>query len=372
MLLFGLLIMGCTDESYVGWVEDYYDFQTEIAVQVAVGDPDAGVTKGSGVKDELNDFAGKNIRVFAFNRDAGTNFSRDNDPLSCLIYGREAYLDGQIAYASWQNAAGESEAIFYPNGEDCYVAYDFYACFLDDLRPSGINATPDKISYEIEIDGARDLMTSVAEHPAPIQPADTTAKEQPDYSFSYYTAQRGIIPVFRMHHDLVRLDFEVKPGYTPGEVRNVHIDSLFVKSVTRGSMTVAAKDTAQIGIVFHEGGTRSALYLCERDGSRFQRDSIRTAATPDRVVPGRYLNGSLFVAPDNSYPLRVSLSEDEVNNGRPQHTDKVIAFDGGFEAGHRYKITMEIFGAAHVDFSVELVDWNDGGNIIWDPDPRPM
>ena len=367
----GILFTGCTDNSYVGWVEDWYEFSSQIAVQVALGNPDAGIfsKSGTGEMESLNDFADKNIRVFAFNSDPQTDYSSRGDYLSCLIFGREAWLDGQISYARWKNDKGDNDVIYYPNGAHGYTSYDFFACYLDDLQPVTENAGAHRVSYEVDIDGSRDLMTSIARHPESAVPADSTATPRQDYCFSYYTAQRGIIPIFRMRHNLVRIDFEVKSGYTPEGTHCVRIDSLKLSSFTRGTMTVAAKDSSQLGIVFDETRSRSLLPLRNRKGDRFKPDSLYTLEM-GAPAQGRLLDGCMFIAPDTSCDLHLYLSEAAVENGAAQHTMRVITYPGGFLPGNRYKVSLEIFGATRIGVGVELIPWTDGGGFVWDPDPR--
>lgn len=375
LLLSGILLLaGCVDESYVGFVEDYWNFRREIGVLVALGDPEQSApTKSSGVMDDLGDFTGKFIRVFAYNREPDTSYATEGDPMRCLVRGRDAWLDGESTYARWLNEDGNTDAIYYPNGADSYTSYDFFACFLDDLEPQAEHYGQDEVSYDLVIGGQEDLMVSYASRPSNISQLDST------YSFSYYSARQGIIPIFRMRHALVRIDLIVKPGKTPGEPDHfVHVDSLYVRSRSEAHMIVAAKDTSRMGITFQPDDTYKTFHLPGPDGGHFLDFNVRTMDLPadsEEPVDLLYL-GSFFLAPDVSYPLHLTMSEDIVRLGAPQHIDKLVAYEGGFLPGNRYRLILEVFGAAKATMSVELQnveleEWAEGGRWHYDEDPRP-
>ena len=71
-----LLLSGCLDDSYRGTPDNLYGYGSqEIPVVVALGDPTGGIAKGAGAIDKMEEWAGKQIYVYAFNKNVPNSFS---------------------------------------------------------------------------------------------------------------------------------------------------------------------------------------------------------------------------------------------------------------------------------------------------------
>ena len=360
-----LAAASCRDNSYRGEEVDWGEFYYDEPVRVAVGDPHV---KGSGTVDRLQDFAGKLIYVWAFNMDPETDFTIEDDNLSCLIDCAPALLDGNVSDAVWadKDPDGHSRRFYYPGMENANLRYNFYAAYLDlpaeataIPRPKTVSKTPDSIVVSQDIDGSQDLMFSQADVPT-------------DYAFSYISAAKGIYPVFTMNHALVGLDLYIKQGITPYANTTVTVEGARIESLYRADITVAAKDPAQMAATFRPGATRW-MNLLEADGTPvipYTFDIIEgDPADPEKIAlqTSKRLGGSFFLAPQLEYSLRVLMGGDE-------QVDNIIRLPSGasFEAGNKYKVTMTVYGKREAVIEVEPVPWEYAGSFTHDPDEKEI
>ena len=106
LVLAAMSAVACRDDSYRGY-EVLLERQRE--VRVAVGDPT--IVRGSGPVDALASLDGKELFVWAFNRDMH-DFRKGEDNLYCLIDGHAAILDGSSSLTTWK---GDDAEYFYPD-----------------------------------------------------------------------------------------------------------------------------------------------------------------------------------------------------------------------------------------------------------------
>lgn len=195
------------------------------------------------------------------------------------------------------------------------------------------------------------------------------------YCYSYYSALEDIQPEFYFKHHLVKLDFKMKPGLTPGVQKKVTVNKIEVRSKNKAKFIVADKSNpTNLGLEF--GDDYGRLLLAEADGSPFRDDYvITTVADADAMVTPMSIGGSLFVAPGTRYELYVTLSE-ERDDGTEMgtHENTVKLYQGNaddpkpFEAGNQYTITMNVYGEMEVRVSAELGEWEENGDFEYDPD----
>ena len=414
--LFGILVCilhsGCTDYSYKGMygiteTEDGIDPHKVLMFVGKSNDITEG-TKGTGAVDDAGGLAGRYFYVYSFqkgNEEASYSETSIQNPTTCFIdasiddpasvQGRKVYWDQKSGLVEWHD--DDAGPLYYPDGDALENRYDFFAYYVDDmdLEEGDFHRSGKSVSVDIEIDGSQDVMSSFA------RPSDEelrygledygnqveAGKEyayRKECSFSWYTASINIHPTFVFRRHLVKLDFKIVPGGTPGLTKDVRIEKIEVYSKSRGRFTVVDGNPDNMGIRFEE--ERASLELKEKDGSDFCERMISTIPYDDPGdVPAIDDLGSLLVAPDMDYMLYVTLSEtrdgEHVIAGERNELHifqgKTPGYDEGdeekedggrFEAGGEYLITLTIYGKMDVTASVDLMKWDEGGDYIYDFD----
>jgi hypothetical protein len=202
-----------------------------------------------------------------------------------------------------------------------------------------------------------------------------------EYSFSYYTGIRNILPTFYFKHNLARLEFELVPGVLEGPKKNVAVASIKVYSKYKADFVVAEKShPSQLGLRFED--EYACFQLAESDGSPIPEDKyvVQTRSSSDAPVDATQVGGCLLVAPQNE-PLEalVRLVERDVDGNFVADVENsvLISYDYNgnsnmFAAGNKYKVKFQIFGATIVSSTVALEKWNDGGKLDVDTeDDKP-
>lgn len=391
-----MMQMSCVDDSYRGTVdvEEYSDTGMPHEVMITIGEsedivaPIAEATKGTGVIGGVSGFAGKDFYVYAFNKDDETDFSipAAQDSIRCLVdgsldslssvQGRKASYNPKTEYVEW---TANDMPIYYPMGENEGHVFDFFAYYLDDMEVTNeqFHRNESNVTIDIEIDGSQDIMSSKA---ALTEKQKEAILEKADFwetqtmiacSYSYYTAARGINPNFVFKHHLVKLDFKLVPGGTPGMTKNVKVEKIEVRSKYKAEFNVADKyDENNVGLTFEPDTT--SLALTEVDGSEFRGREISTFKD-GHVVDGVVDDlGSLLIAPDYHYDLIVTLSEiiEETGQILKSYKNSKPLYIGGedakqlFAAGSEYLITLTVYGVMDVKVDMELGEWDDGGHYV--------
>lgn len=383
--LFVLIFASC-NKSWQGVTDgDYDDFNggSPVPVLVGVGDSGLSYTRGSGAIDSEDGKKWKdvNVYVYAFNKN-GASFTSTaaSSGTGCLIdasldntnsrSGRKAFFDGTNGYLSW--ADSERQA-YYPSGREIY---DFYAYYIDNLNipQSSISRGRDKISFPVTIDGSIDLMTGKAPLSENVFKGTLLSETEKalvrKYAFSSYTARRNINPKLEFTHHLTRLRFELYPA--SDGANTVMVNSVEVKSKTRGTFTVVSRKESELGVNFSSG--RSPLYLAEADGSALKQDTYHTDYNGDFTDvlyerPHVQVGGSLLVAPDTEYEVKIEMREAK---GQSYKTTSsfTIRTSSGFQAGRQYVVRLAIYGMMDVRPNVEVEPWGTGGSIILDEEDK--
>ena len=385
MFAAAFLLQGCVDDSFHGTSDSLYgDDAVDIPVVVALGDPGRGIVKGAGAIDNLEEWSGSNIYVYAFAQDPQTSYKTTSsiDPLRCLVdgskdqrgtyIGKKARLDATNSYAIWER--GDADMI-YPSADNSKWKYDFFAYYLDDIdvKNTDVERRDDAVVVNIEIDGTQDIMSSKAEI-SDKQVSHFTEREKElirENQFSYYTAQRSVVPTFMFNHHLVRLEFEVHAGVMLGDSKILTIHGLDVESRNRASFTVASKNSENMGLTFSE--ERKIMPLTEDGGGPLKDDEYVVKVRPSSdVAPQKFkLGDCLLVAPSDEYDAYIVMSEmtsDGVLSVSRGRTPMKISYPSGgqFMSGNQYKVKLTIFSANNVSASVEMEPWFHGGEINMD------
>ena len=369
--LLASVLGACTDDSYRGYEINYEEYQMPLTVTVSVGNPYPD-TKGTGPKDSLSHLAGNEILVWAFNRDSTNSmaFTRTpSDSIMCLVDGKSAIVDGVNYQARW-----ESGTVYYPYREQSGQRYDFYAGFVDGATILNTEHHKDSVVLVLDIDGSQDLMTSKAR-----LPQFKNNGGDKNYAFSYLSAQEGDDPIFSLRHHLVKIDLEVRPGITHGFTNEVTVAGAHIQSKTRARMTVAARDTLDMGVSFAPDSPVDWLHLTDPDGGEVTPLTLTTLeglyGTPEleqrQKEETRHLGGSFFVAPATGYLLdvdRISYNHEEPVYYEPFYNTVQLRSGEAFLPGNHYKVTMTVYGEYLIFMDVELVGWQNAGTIPIDTD----
>ena len=400
--------MGCHDFSYQGLhdvvVEEedtnpqkvimFIGTSTNIQYLEPNGTGKDDSTKGTGVIGSVEGFTDKSFNIYAFLSRTQTStyeLSAKEDSLFCLIdgslddpesiMGREAMWNPESNLIDWK---GNAKPVFYPTGEALGLTYDFFAYYVDDmeLKNEDFHRTQDSVEIDIEIDGSQDIMSAVAVAAEDELWFGTEDSREYAYrkecTYSYYTAQLGIHPRFIFKHHLTKLDFRVLPGVTGNMKKDIRVDKVEVYSKHKANFVVAHRNHNHVGNnmgVFFKG-EKANLVLKEEDGSEFQGRMLSTVPDAVSVVPIDDF-ASLLVAPDTEYYIYLTLSEwrDGRQVSSSERNEVYVYLGNGtddempsFEAGNEYMITMTVHGKMDVDVSVEMVEWEQGGDFNFDFD----
>ena len=383
-LALALVAAGCADDSYRGRERVYANYETPMAVKVAVGDP---YVKGTGPVDSMFNFAGKHILVWAFNRDTvdvDYRTTPEEDNMICLLDSCRANLDGYNSIAEWvrfdRNGKQVDTAYYYPGGEFCNKRYDFYAFYPDDAQFLRERREKDALKLEYRIDGSQDLMVSKAQIPI-----DSKTGEPNNLAFSYLSVLHGDDPIFTMNHALVRMDLYIRAGVT-GTEHTIRIQSSHLRSRTTAIVTPVAKDQRNMGASFAADDAYEFLPLTESGGFELNPITFKTITQDlsqpesERLAPQdmqdtvkfHRLGGSFFVSPEDAYKLQMDIRTIDIPGGdKPTYNPNDIKLKdptATFLPGNRYVIFMTVYGQIDVSVHVEMVPWTFAGSFYLDKD----
>lgn len=383
-----MAFLSCTNRSWEGVTDEQYDDLDKgdpVPVVISMGGLQNGYVKGSGAVDAEDGRLWKDVDVYvyAFRKDAYSYLSLATGGTTTLVdasldfpsskLGRRAFYDGSDGYVTW---ADSDKDVFYPLGKQ---PYDFFAYYIDDLKvpSSSVSRNGKSVSFPVEIDGSRDLMSAHAEFSDDLVAGqgfsqyDILLMEQ--YAFSSWTARRNVNPSLQFKHHLSRLRFEIYPASEGANT--VYVNQIKVKSKTSARFTVASGDYSSIGLDFGISNVRQDLSLCEQDGSALKKNTYHTEYEGDfsEAVyerPGVQVGGTILVAPDSSYEVALTTYEAKEGGVELHPTPFTIKIDGGFKAGQQYVVRLAVYGMMAVKPTVEVEAWGTGGNIILDEEDK--
>ena len=296
------------------------------------------------------------------------------DSLECLIDGKAATVVGNNSLTVWKEGT-----VYYPSEDQVAQRYDFYAAFIDDATVLDSHRQEDRVQLDIEIDGSQDVMTSKAGLPR--FESTGTIKE---YAFSYLSSKDGDVPIFTLNHHLTKLDLFVRPGITYGFSNEMTITGANLQTRTKGTVTVAAKDTDNMGMVFWDNAEYKPVQLRNAKGEACEPVQLETINTYDedtgvnRYVDDPYLlqlqkeatrqlGASFFVAPEKTYILNLSFLDPDPRDDPFPNTVRLNSGEP-FLPGNRYQVTMTVYGSYRIDIDCIMVPWVSGGSIWVDKD----
>lgn len=303
-----------------------------------------------------------------------------------------------------------SQDIYY-NMKHTDWPYNFFSYYLDDLDLTQLQCVREKnrIYYDVELDGRRDFMSSVADPKLQEDKYANNPYKQKimDRAYSAYSASHGLNPVFSFQHHLVRLRFVIcrpeEGGSVPPINESLVVKKVSVKSKVRGRFTVAVNDIdaddarkPHVGLSFNRedyaseeayANSEDYLYLLKKNGEEIGSDGwcrvidckkYSELSKEDKAKPS-FLGkedendnsgASLLLAPATTYSARIFLDEDKSSDPGHGFVDVDLEPSGGvgFVAGGAYVIYLTINSLSDIKPNVEIGEWTPGGETILDPD----
>ena len=430
-----LLLCGCSRGTYVGELPEDDDAPLTENIPIVLGFGVSSfdiLTRGSGaVESGTNLEFWKNAKfyVYAFNKNVETDlsvrWSEANEDI-CLLDANRLSEDGGQSSSHGKEVRVKVDNSnlmpFFPDdktgSQDIYYnmkhtdwSYNFFAYYLDDLDLTQLQCVREKnrIYYDVELDGRRDFMSSVANPKLQEDKYANNPYKQKimDRAYSAYSASHGLNPVFSFQHHLVRLRFVIcrpeEGGSVPSINESLVVKKVSVKSKVRGRFTVAVNDIdaddagkPHVGLSFNRedyapeeayANSEDYLYLLKKNGEEIGSDGwcrvidckkYSELSAEDKKKPS-FLGkedendnsgASLLLAPATTYSARIFLDEDKSSDPGHGFVDVDLEPGGGagFVAGGAYVIYLTINSLSDIKPNVEIGEWTPGGETILDPD----
>ena len=430
-----LLLCGCSRGTYVGELPEDDDAPLTENIPIVLGFGVSSfdiLTRGSGaVESGTNLEFWKNAKfyVYSFNKNVETDlsvrWSEANEDI-CLLDANRLSEDGGQSSSHGKEVRVKVDNSnlmpFFPDdktgSQDIYYnmkhtdwPYNFFAYYLDDLDLTQLQCVREKnrIYYDVELDGRRDFMSSVANPKLQEDKYANNPYKQKimDRAYSAYSASHGLNPVFSFQHHLVRLRFVIcrpeEGGSVPSINESLVVKKVSVKSKVRGRFTVAVNDIdaddagkPHVGLSFNRedyaseeayANSEDYLYLLKKNGEEIGSDGwcrvidckkYSELSAEDKKKPS-FLGkedendnsgASLLLAPATTYSARIFLDEDKSSDPGHGFVDVDLEPGGGagFVAGGAYVIYLTINSLSDIKPNVEISEWTPGGETILDPD----
>ena len=382
------------------------DDTAPVAVQFGLAAPQSTVsTKASGtvggITDDTNVWNGQKVYVLGFKRSTEdfTNAATDAFIWNISAVATADQGDGSNAPLEVLNpnpdpdASGEqTPEPFYFQGDE---VYDFYGYYIDDAyldedeEDSPADPVPvseaSRIYVPFTINGGQDLMVAMADPAADIE---GTEVKNPANAYSAYAARRGVQPTLPFEHQLARFTFEIVPGSS--SANTILVDSIKIQTKTKGNLVVVGENRGVQDVDAESVAWLSLMQKRADSGTPGELEKLTPVGpaafddTPDAEQDTTSIGESIMVIPgETSYELSYWLSSSNdvttpiveqnwtLDAAALVNKDDINIGATKFEAGKSYKVTIKIYGLEKVDITASLQGWEDGGNIVVDPDQPP-
>ncbi|MEQ2517998.1 hypothetical protein AAAU12_16045 [Bacteroides zhangwenhongii] len=419
-----ILLFNCSRDTYVGELptDDDAPLVEPVPIVLSLGMSDFDIlTRGSGEVNNGNDADFWNqvrFYVYAFNKDPQTDLSKPwsatNEDFCLLDGSRTGGVNAQVSNHGKEVGVKKEDSnlmLFYPDEESQSIyynmrhtdwPYNFFAYYLDDYV-SECHREKDYIYYDIELDGRRDFMSSMAN----IDKQEDKYEGNPykdkilGRAYSAYSANHGLNPVFQFEHHLVLLRFVVcKPDNSPNEDKDekknippldpsLTVKKIEVNSKYKGRFIVAVNDPTdqtkpQRGISFNNEEYKY-IELRKKNGELIGSDGWCVVAecpvygderdhlyVLDKDIDNdRDTGTSLLVAPADFYEAKISLSaENGLQGSLYTEVDVKLENDEVFSAGKAYTIYLTVNSLSDITPKVTMGMWEDGGSGTINPNDK--
>ena len=348
----------------------------------------------------------------------GERMDSDNDEkIYCLVddannanigHGKKARLNRDFgSFLQWtkEDQQGDDNMVYYNSTYPQY-RYKFFAYYLDNAADFSLapERRADYVAYDVEIDGTQDLMAGYASPTsAQLEKLTSTGNKHilNNWKKLAYSAETGnidLFPIFDMHHQLTYMKFFLKADsivdvngmkVLDPEVKNVRVENIKITSPYRGKFVVAADDVNRLGVTF--SSEEKVLYApvkvkTDADGN------IVTDEHGRRITVSRSEEGKVMPGDSYGFNPRLTPTEEEVEvgvgyllpaadkyivdlvckqvkeNGESvyQTSQYELILPGGapFEPGHKYEVTIKVYGVRDIVLGLDDVIWRVGDDIV--------
>lgn len=329
----------------------------------------------------------------------------DRENNSCLVDGEDRLLGMPFKFSAAGNGALEKQVPYdvYYSATYQNAGYNFFAYDIDDFEPTAANThrETDSIYYDLELDGARDIMIGNA-------PTLTEEVLNEKYgnlhltredrrrilaigAYSTLSGHRNIQPEIKMKHALTRLKFEALPG--DESANRVTINAISLKAMKTARMVVARRNNNALQLHFNKG-TEAEIFLGDslRPGDTkvppLRRDYYRVEwqdwmeGTDPADRPRTQIGSSLLVAPAESYELYLYFTFTKADGTKKEQRAKYIivppvinddapaAMKDIFRPGYFYNVRIIVYGLQEIKLLMATPEgWEEVKDpIIIDPD----
>lgn len=339
-------------------------------------------------------------------------YPHDTDFADCLLDGEDYYYgvptklmpesSGQLITSyhfednvlKFGNDLGQS---YYYSNVYQETPYNFFAYYLDDAEVLGKHREADKIWYDLEIDGTQDIMCGgTPDFNKNLETRYSTQYEKLSDAekntirniggFSKFAADRDIPPYIDMRHKLTRLEFLAYPADTAAH--NLIITDIKINTTPRCKLTVAARDTSEVGIEFDKNIKRSLPLRMDNppdvmgnyqgyivDIKPEERDK---KSWQDRTPV--QIGENIILPSDTVYDIDITIAQRVKTTST---TDSLAKYTSPkklrlelkpgeqtrwFEPGKIYTIHMAVYGRKEIEVYTTIQNWIKGDNVWVDDD----
>ena len=359
------LLAGCSNEEATQVAEEGL-----VPIRLSMANADISVspsTRGTGsidgedigLEDDTLGFSSTDLLYITAYNSENPDFS---EPMTVLI-GGETYENLEDVSASVED--GTSTLGWNDNRVRYYLpeaaSYDFYGCHLGltemERESSGLAfvQNEDSVYYSLTLDGNQDLMAAKSDRPG-----------------SASLARRGENPKLAFHHLLTRLQFQLTDGNPDGNQTDLTIKGIAIRSVATGKLVLATT-----------GGVAPHFVLDAYDEINNPVVELPLQDIPEegQAIAGANktrIGGSLMVPAvdpsDNEYEVVLDI-EEELNGqittyelGNLPPIELPADPENGTYVGKSYMVNITLYGSQEVALTATLLDWEQGGDIEYDPE----
>ena len=372
------LLASCSsdDDLSTGGKNDLQQIKIGMGVQATVGATRGTGTVGS-VGAENNKWAGQAINIYMFNK--GTLDVAQFDGVD--IYNNAAF-NAPTAVSAGLATAADHSVKYYPTQS----AFDFWGYRLDDAIQGAPAVSEDSTMQEVgfTLDGSQDIMVGKA---TPTED-DLTKCADSAKIYSAYAARRGVQPDIKFKHLLSRLVFSVTGGNEAAcdNEHGVKVTAIKVKSKYTGKLIVAYTPDAEVTNELVPTEDVKDLVLMQRvtDDTNGNNNLIALEAkNPEwdtEAGQGKKTNigEAILAVPADTYDLTIELSQKvkiyddgsttQEDTKKFSYNDVIKLTNDVFKAGYSYNVNITVFGLSEIKINTTLTPWEDGGNIVMNPE----
>ena len=372
------LLASCSsdDDLSTGGKNDLQQIKIGMGVQATVGATRGTGTVG-GVGADNNKWAGQAINIYMFKK--GTLDVAQFDGVD--IYNDAAFYAPTTASTGLATAADHSVK-YYPTQS----AFDFWGYRLDDAIQGTPAVSEDSTMQEVgfKLNGSQDIMVGKA------TPTEDDLTKCPDSAkiYSAYAARRGVQPDIKFKHLLSRLVFSVTGGNEAAcdNEHGVKVTAIKVKSKYTGKLIVAYTPDAKVTNELVPTDDVKDLVLMQRvtdDTNGNNKLIALEAKNPEwdtEAGQGKKTNigEAILAVPADTYDLTIELSQKvkiyddgsttQEDTKKFSYNDVIKLTNDVFKAGYSYNVNITVFGLSEIKINTTLTPWEDGGNIVMNPE----